>query len=267
MDIKESKEKHRNYEAAYAYWAGAFDENHDDTKRHFEMLMTSLPIVEALAPKKILTIGDNRGRDAAFFKFKTSSYVIASDLDISKLIPAKNDGYIDECRIEDVEKLSFDDNSIDLIVIKESFHHWPRPMLGFYECLRVSRYGIILIEPYDFNFGLKPNAYISENDFEDAYEEVGNYKYQISLREIIKATWSLYLDNIYVVGFNDPYKSPFKFDEWLIEKKKLDDLGEQNSRQFNLMTIFVEKEKGSLKLNSENLYKKYKRPKNTFYEL
>ena len=50
------------------YWPGAFDEINEDTKRHFTMLETALPIIRALQPKSILTIGDNRGRDAAYLK-------------------------------------------------------------------------------------------------------------------------------------------------------------------------------------------------------
>jgi SAM-dependent methyltransferase len=264
MDINESKEKHRNFEAAMGYWKGAFDENEEDTKRHFEMLNTALPIVHNLNIKTLLSIGDNRGRDAAFFKLKLGCHVTASDLDISKLIPAKLDGFIDECRIEDVEKLNYEDNSIDIVLIKESFHHWPRPMLGVYECLRVAKYGVILIEPYDCNHANLQKPYIDSADFSDAYEEVGNYKYQISLREITKAAWSLYLNRVFALGFNDPYMTPFKYQEWLPAKNKLDELGNLGKRQFNLMTIFIEKERGCLNLIEDSKYKIYTRPINSF---
>jgi SAM-dependent methyltransferase len=265
MLIESSKDKHKQYEAEMQYWSGAFDEKHDDTKRHFEMLKTTLPIVKALNPITILTIGDNRGRDAAFFKKSiTNCTSIASDLDISKLLPAKIDGFIDDCKIIDVEKIDYPESSIDIVVAKESFHHWPRPMLGFYEMLRVARLGVILIEPYDWHKGSGADPYISANNFNDQYEAVGNYKYQISLREILKACWSLYLDKVVACGFNDPYSVPFIFEEWLKRKKELDALGEIGTREFNLMTIFVEKELNSLDPNAINGFKIYTRPPNPF---
>jgi SAM-dependent methyltransferase len=264
MEIVSSKEKHKKYEAEMGYWKGAFDDKYDDTKRHNEMLKTALPLATALKPKTVLTIGDNRGRDAAFFKKMLGCHVIASDLDITKLLPAVEDGYIDECKAIDVEKIDLEDCSIDLVVVKESFHHWPRPMLGFYEILRVAKLGVILIEPYDCckEGSLKP--YIDIDSFSDQYEEVGNYKYQISLREILKASWSLYLENVLVVGFNDPYSTPFKYDKWFEDKAKLDHLGDTGVRQFNLITIFVEKEKGILDLNEMKSFNIYKRPLNPF---
>ena len=264
MIINDSKAKHKEHEAAMGYWPGAFDDKYDDTKRHFKMLETALPIMTALQPKTILTIGDNRGRDAAFYKKTTGCYAIASDLDITKLIPAKNDGFIDDCKIIDVEKIDYPDNSIDLVVVKESFHHWPRPMLGFYEILRVAKYGVILIEPNDCAVDLNINPYVQADSFSDQYEEVGNYKYQISLREILKSSWALYLDTVLAMGFNDPYLTPFVFDDWIIKKNELDDLGNLGLRQFNLMTIFVEKEKGCLDLKGLEGFKIYMRPKNPF---
>jgi ubiquinone/menaquinone biosynthesis C-methylase UbiE len=264
MLIDDSKKNHGLHEANLAYWKGAFDEKYDDTKRHFKMLSTALPIVKALNPKNILTIGDSRGRDAAYFKKYVGCHCTASDLDTSKLVCAKNDGFIDDCKVIDVEKIPFSDNFIDLIIVKESFHHWPRPMLGFYETLRVAKYGVIFIEPYDcYNFsGVKP--YPETSHFKDQYEKVGNYKYQISLREVLKACWSLYMNRVLATGFNDPYKVPFNYDNWLIEKNKLDEMGRLGSRQFNLMTIFIEKM--AMEIDGETLanYQTFTRPINPF---
>lgn len=265
--IARSKVAHAAHEGAMTYWKGAFDPAHDDTKRHFELLESCLPIAAALRPSTIMTIGDNRGRDAAFFKMKLGCKVTATDLDISKLIPAKRDGFIDDCRIVDVERIDMPDDSVDLVVAKETFHHWPRPMLGFYEILRVARYGVILLEPYDFVHGDAKVPYPGPATFRDAYEPVGNYKYQISLREMLKAAWALYLDTVVVKGFNDPYKKGFTFDKWLEEKKELDRLGEEGKRQFNLMTVFVEKMSGRLGAGHLPGYKIYKRPANPHQEV
>jgi SAM-dependent methyltransferase len=266
MLIEDSKKNHKDHEAAMGYWPGAFDETNDDTKRHFEMLKTAIPIVRDIKPQTILTIGDNRGRDAAFFKKIIGCHSIASDLDISKLLPAKAEGFIDDCKIIDVEKIGYPDDSIDLVIVKETFHHWPRPMLGFYEILRVAKYGVVLIEPFDCYHGQKIKSYVDPNDYSDNYEEVGNYLYKISLREILKACWSLYLDKVLAVGFNDPYSAPFVYDDWMIEKYRLDQLGKKGDRQFNLMTIFIEKQKGKLSGDDLGDYEVYLRPKNLYLE-
>jgi len=264
--VDKSKEAHRSNESSASYWAGAFDPLNDDTKRHLSLLSTALPLLQSIRPKNILTIGDNRGRDAFFFKDSLGCHSVASDLDISKLIPAKNDGFISDCVSVDVENIPFEENAFDIVLAKESFHHWPRPMLGLYEMLRVSKFGIILIEPNDCIHGpIQP--YPDVNIFSDQYEDVGNYKYQISVREVLKASWSLYLDRVLVKGFNDPYTEKFKFDNWIIEKDKLDLLGENGTRQFNLVTIFIEKESNSFDMNLlNNYYKLYTRPQNPFTE-
>ena len=52
-------------------------------------------------------------------------------------------------KIENAENLSFEDKTIDFILCKESYHHFPRPMVALYEMLRVARNGVLLIEPND----------------------------------------------------------------------------------------------------------------------
>lgn len=224
------------------YWTGAFDGSNSDTARHHLMVSYALPIINAFAPKSFLTLGDNRARDGVYLKSQfPDAHCIASDLDCSKILPAVKDGFIDEVKSIDVESIPYDDNSIDFIVAKESFHHWPRPMLGLYEALRVSKYGVILIEPND-NMNKLPDVYPSKDDYHDSYEEVGNYKYQLSVREIQKAAWSLYYPVVITRGFNDPYRAPFDLDKYLLEKEGLDKLGFNNERQFNLlMTCILKK--------------------------
>jgi len=236
--IEKSKKLHAINELK-DYWTGAFNPNDPDTARHHLMLSYSLPIINFFEPKNLLSLGDNRGRDAIYVKTNFQNmYCIASDLDCSKIEPAVKDGYIDEVKSIDVENIPYKDDSIDFIIAKESFHHWPRPILGLYEALRVAKYGVILIEPSD-NLNKLPDTYPSKNDYHDSYEEVGNYKYQISQRELQKIAWSMYYPAVIARGFNDPYKSPFVLEEYLKEKNYLDDLGFKNERQFNLMMICI----------------------------
>jgi SAM-dependent methyltransferase len=261
MFIDDSKKRHHDLEVK-EYWAGAFDPKQPDTARHFAMLETALPM--AIDMESVLTIGDHRGRDAAFFKQKINCKVTASDLNATTLEKVKIEGWVDEVTSVDVEKIPFADNSFDYVVVKEGFHHFPRPLLGLYEMLRVAKRGIILIEPND-STNAENKSYIGINDYQDGYEEVGNYVYRISLRECLKAAWSLYLPCVIAKGFNDPYKPNQTFEEWQKEKKHLDDMIDDDSRPPNLITIGIYKELNPEALNQiPKNYKIYLRPANPY---
>lgn len=57
---------------------------------------------------------------------------------------------IGELRHEDVEALSFANDSLDLIVSNEVFEHVPNPLKGFAECLRVLKPGGIMLATFPF---------------------------------------------------------------------------------------------------------------------
>jgi SAM-dependent methyltransferase len=206
-----------------------FDEMVDDTKRHFEMLSTSLHLLTSIRPDSILTIGDAYGRDASFFKRRLGSHVTASDLDLDKLRFAKNSGFIDNFLKLDAENLSLEANSIDVVVAKETFHHWTRPMVGFYEMLRVAKLGVLFIEPHDVQH-LNQSQFPENASYYDDYEEVGNFIYRMSIREVLKASWSLYIDRVFIKGFNDPWSPDIPFDDWIREKNILDQMGIRGER-------------------------------------
>ena len=264
--IDESKKLHSINESV-PYSLSAFDPTIPDTTRHHNMLSTCLPILNFFQPKNLLTIGDNRGRDAVYIKshFK-NTYCIASDLNTSKIQDAVKDGYLDEVKNVDVEKIPYEDNSIDFILAKESFHHWPRPMLGLYETLRVAKYGVILIEPHDcFCSNKLPKSYPSKDEYQDSYEEVGNYKYQLSIREMHKTAWSLYYPVVISKGFNDSWTPNFNVDEYLKQKNYLDQLGINNQRLFNLHMVCILKNWDSnLKNKLDSTYDISIRPLNEY---
>lgn len=234
-----SKELHKEYRKEF--WAGAFDPNEPDTMRHYELLRSSDGLLDHINPSSILSVGDNLARDAGYFKKRyPDAHCIASDLFADGIERAASDGYVDSVISADIECLPFGDSEIDCVIAKEAFHHWPRPMLGMYEMLRVAKKAILLIEPYDEMYS-PPSPIIEKSAFRDQYESVGNYKYQISLREILKSAWSLYYPAVAVIGFNDPYEPGRGFEQWLEEKTKLDLLGDAGVRQFNLMSIAIYK--------------------------
>ena len=65
--------------------------------------------------------------------------MLATSLTDSNLRIAQERGYIDKFQAENAERLSLTDDSFDFILCKESYHHFPRPAIAFYEMVRVAR--------------------------------------------------------------------------------------------------------------------------------
>jgi len=215
-------------------------ENSEDNKRHFEMLSYGMRLIKDLNPTSILTLGDRFCRDGAYLKKELGCKVVASDLELSQTSEVKQRGYVDDLLTINAEKIPLLDGDFDVVFTKESYHHFERPQLGLYEMIRVARRAVVLIEPHDIHRKGQIN-FIEEGDFLDAFERVGNYKYQVSLREILKTAWSLRLPCVTASGFNDPYKLPFNFSRWIEEKKRLDEEGNKKNRPFNLLAICLHK--------------------------
>ena len=114
------------------------------------------------------------------------------------LADARARGRIAEHRQENAESLSFADASFDFVLCKESYHHFPQPMKATCEMRRVARRGVSLIEPCDHEFPDTAMTTISRllKNFVKRllgratnghrFEELGNYVYGISRREMEK---------------------------------------------------------------------------------
>ncbi|MCX6122931.1 MAG: class I SAM-dependent methyltransferase [Ignavibacteriales bacterium] len=149
--------------------------------------------------KTWLTVGDYSGLEANYLR-QRNQRVVASDLSDAILKEAQSDGLIKEYSKQNVERLTYNDNSFDYVICKEAFHHFPRAYLGLYEMLRVSKSATVLVtEPIDIlskmsflvlmkNICDKINPLfinrIWKNRF--SWESVGNYVFKISEREIEK---------------------------------------------------------------------------------
>lgn len=216
--------------------------NLDDNKRHFLMLDYGIKLISNLNISNVLTIGDKYCRDASYIKTQLRVNATASDLDTSNMKKAKEIGYIDDIININAEHISLEDDSFDVVFCKESYHHFPRPQLGLYEMIRIAKKAVVLIEPNDVRRNGRDENFIETGDYLDSFEDVGNYKYQISLREILKTSWALRLPHVGVIGFNDPYKTPFVYSDWLDEKQRLDNLGKSQKRAFNLLAICIYKQ-------------------------
>ena len=175
--------------------------------------------LDAIACKdsKWLTVGDGNGADAAYLQQKGCD-VIASDISGDMLKIAKQEGLIQKYSVENAENISFSDNSFDYVLCKESFHHFPRPWIAFYEMLRVASKGIVLLEPHDP--GIKMPLLVAACNIIDrinpilmqkiwknrySYETVGNFVFKISEREIEKAAIGTGMPAVAFNGFNDHY--------------------------------------------------------------
>jgi ubiquinone/menaquinone biosynthesis C-methylase UbiE len=200
-----------------------------DHWRHARMLKYVVPFLEAYPKSKWLTVGDGRyGLDANFIKLKGFD-VLATDIAEDGLVQALEDGLIDKYQLENAEHLSFQDNSFDFVLCKESYHHFPRPAIALYEMIRVCSHGVCLIEPNDPTINTH-----ADNTFEKAlyrlwlsaknlikkllnkplyypvlgYEPSGNYVYTVSEREFEKACLGInlpcvafnYLEDCYIEG-------------------------------------------------------------------
>ena len=175
------------------------------------------PILIADPEAMWLTVGDGRyGKDAKYILAKGGD-ALASDISDYLLKEAKDIGYITEYKKENAESLSFKDGEFDYVLCKESYHHFPRPMLALYEMLRVASKGVVLIEPNDRyiynkisrmvfrNLRDKIKSLLRGKTNRHAYEESGNYVFTISRREIEKVALGTNYKIVAFKGINDVY--------------------------------------------------------------
>jgi ubiquinone/menaquinone biosynthesis C-methylase UbiE len=241
-----------------------------DYLRHERMYTQLTPILLSYPGAFWLTVGDGRFGTDAHYLTQMKANAIASDINDTYLKQAKEEGFISAYAIENAEQLSYDDNHFDFVLCKESYHHFPRPMIAFYEMLRVCKKGIILIEPNDqsvldlYHSGLNSAAYWfffalkqkikkllgkKSATFSERYESVGNYVYTISRREFEKAALGLNLDAIAVKGLNDFYYEGMEYEDIdehgpLLRKLKseivrLDKISSRRSETFGILITII----------------------------
>lgn len=199
-----------------------------DYWRHSRMYACADPLLLTNPGARWLTVGDGHyGRDAWYLSQKGAK-VVASDVADVLLREGKAAGLISDYSQENAEKLSFENDSFDFVFCKESFHHFPRPMIALYEMLRVARTGVLLIEPNEapeigelsfllkrvlkkimLSFGLGSRLRNDDTSlfipYGNTYEEAGNYVYSISEREIEKVALGLNYPVVAFKGVNDWY--------------------------------------------------------------
>ena len=171
-----------------------------------------------------VSLGDMWGREAAYIK-ERGGQCIATDLSDAWLRKSKKIGYIDSYQVENAENLSFEDNSHDFLLMKDTYHHCPRPYIAIYEMLRVAKKAVIIIESVDmtlkmpwllalYNILDRIDTSFAQKVHKNRYsfEFVGNFVYKISEREIEKLAMGINLPMVAFRHFNkvvakDVYKS------------------------------------------------------------
>jgi ubiquinone/menaquinone biosynthesis C-methylase UbiE len=155
-----------------------------------------------------LTVGDGRfGLDAIRLRRRGAGSVLPSSLDEGSLRIARERGLIEAYAVENAERLSFPDGSFDYVFCKESYHHFPRPMVALYELLRVARRGVILVEPNDRSGSAASRimGVLKRRPHPDSqsYEDVGNFIHTISAREIEKVAIGIDAAQLALKAYND----------------------------------------------------------------
>lgn len=169
-----------------------------------------LPLISVFPGSSWITIGDgNFGTDAFFLEHQGLSVLATSISDATIAISCRL-GYIHQYKQMNAECLTELDNTFDFAFCKEAFHHFPRPYLALYEMLRVSKQGVVLIEPQENgNYILSAiKKFIKvklRKDKSLEYEESGNFIFRISLKELIKVMKALNYGSVAYKRFNDCY--------------------------------------------------------------
>tara|TARA_Y100001968_G_scaffold167215_1_gene153156 strand:+ start:371 stop:1267 length:897 start_codon:yes stop_codon:yes gene_type:complete len=174
--------------------------------------------------KSWVTIGDGRYGSDANYIIENGGQALATDISDTLLKIGHENGYINLFSEENAENLSFEDESFDYVLIKEAFHHFPRPWIGLYEAFRVCKKAVILIEPNDTNTSFKEKLLTSLKNFlksilrykkvfHDGYwfEDVGNFGYTISKRELEKFLLGMHFQHIAFHDVNDHYIAGVEF--------------------------------------------------------
>jgi SAM-dependent methyltransferase len=195
-----------------------------------------------------LTVGDGRwGLDSIRIGERGFLQTLPTNIGETLLKEAKEKGLIKDYRVENAERLSFQNKQFDYVFCKESFHHFPRPYLAIYEMLRVARKAVFLIEPNDAFISKQPNARLSKRFllrlpgqiimgivnylrnkpacvyFDDQrhptqlvesalWESAGNYAYTISRAEAEKIALGINLPQLAFKYYNDFYIENCEFE-------------------------------------------------------
>jgi ubiquinone/menaquinone biosynthesis C-methylase UbiE len=196
------------------------EKNSLDRWRHDNIYSLLKPIIEWNPAASWLTVGDGRyGTDGNALMQMGAENVHCSDLSDTLLKIGAKKGFISSYSSENAEALNFSDNSFEFVYCKEAFHHFPRPYVALDEMFRVASTAVILTEPRDFliDRGLLQSflplitKLMGKRFQEHRFEEVGNYVYTLSEREMEKFLLGMHYTHLAFFGTNDSYLQDIEF--------------------------------------------------------
>ena len=181
------------------------------------------PLLAAYPQAAWLTVGDARyGNDAHYIRQKGLK-VLATDISDALLKEGKTIGHIDDYRQENAEALSFSDHEFDFVCCKESYHHFPRPMLALYEMLRIARKGVVLIEPNDrfsnmtwfenLLYRIRTKTCTPNKNLRYRFEESGNFVYSLSKREFEKIAVAMNYKAVAFKSISNYYEKGIEYEK------------------------------------------------------
>ena len=219
---------HFKYDRSSQEWEEAL--NKTDSKLHSETWMNEKTLdkwrhermlnkIKVYIDKKSswLTVGDGRYGTDAHYIMKNGGIAHATDISDTLLKIGNERGYINSYSAENAENLNFGDDSFDYVLIKEAFHHCPRPWIALHEAFRVSKKAVILIEPSDnpsilwfFKGFLKK---IFGKSWNYGFEKIGNFIYRINKKELEKFLLGMHYRDIAFNKVIDKYSKGVEFEE------------------------------------------------------
>ena len=175
------------------------------------------PLLEAKKDALWLTVGDGRYGQEAHYIIQQGSRAVATDIADTLLQEGARAGYISDYSRQNAEALTYQDRDFDFVLCKEALHHFPQPFKALYEMIRVSKKGVVLIEPTDLKIGATLRWKIFRGCIDtlrkisgrsgghQLFEETGNYVYGISRLEMEKVGLGLNMPMLAIKGINDYY--------------------------------------------------------------
>jgi ubiquinone/menaquinone biosynthesis C-methylase UbiE len=138
---------------------------------------------ESLNNKSVVVLGCGQGFDFSLInKFFNNVKLTGVDISEAGLGLVQSTFPEIETVLGNMEALDFEDDTFDYTIVPVALHHVQLVYRGVYEAVRVSRKGVILLEPYDSLLA----RIATKLGLATEYETVGNYVFRVSIREMVK---------------------------------------------------------------------------------
>lgn len=195
------------------------DDSTLDRWRHNLMLSPIKPFITSNS--SWLTLGDGRFGTEAHYILQNGGDAHATDISTELLKIGSSKGFIKDFSKQNAENITFEDESFDYVLIKEAFHHFPRPWIALYEAFRICKKAVLIIEPSDelsiFSLPFRVSKNIIKKilgktlSTKYSFEEIGNFVYKINEKELEKFLLGMHYTSIAFIGLNDYYEPGMEF--------------------------------------------------------